>query len=1036
MKIILVHLSDIHLREDQGSNPILGRIDQLAAAVASTAPDPAACFVIASGDVALSGKTEEYARALAFIHDLKDRLRTRLNLADIPFLACPGNHDCDFALQTTLREIILADTSRRELDDSVIEACAQVLSPFFSFISGGGSSLPPTTSSSKAIISRTIKVNGLTVHFSLLNTALFSTINERQGCLQFPTQLIPEPSVGTTPPSLSITVFHHPYLWLESSVARPLRRALEATSDIVLTGHEHEADSYAVSRHPSQEVEYLEGGVLQDLDDIHSSSFNTLVVDLQEASQCIHRFSWSRKEGRYEEEASPTTLPFLRNALRFRNTYVLSSQFEQELAEPGANYTHSAKKTITLDDIFIYPNIRVVSNISDEPREPTLVREDIPSFAIEARHLLVLGPEMSGKSSLAKTLFQDLRKRGKIPLLLDGRSIKRTDDEVLDKVLTQAFESQYQSPDYAAYAQLPSETRAVIVDDIHLLPLGARGRDRVIRHLQTRAAIIILFGDDPARFDDVPRQRSDRPVVLSYTTCAIMPFGHLKRADLVKKWVFLGRSLTHEDRDLLRQAQHTERVLTDLIGMGGVIPSFPLFILVLLQELEMRRSIDISPASSSYGFLCEALLTTALANASQLKLDLDTQYSYLAELAFHLFSRRSMSLSKEEAYDWHHHFCEKYGRRLDFETLSSTFASASVLAWKQGEVSFRYPYLYYYFLGRYFRDHISEDAICTHIRKMASRLYHEESANVLLYLTYLSKDSLILDAILASSRQLFSDTADCDLVTDSDFLPQLIADIPKLVIEGPNSEARRRELLAAKDKQDIGTTELAANEPPTQDGDDFSDRLNDILRINMAFKSIQILGQVLRNYPGSLEASMKLTIAKELYSLALRTLKVMFNAVEQSREDLVHFLSDLVRERCPRWPDERISDRVTTFVFALAEGLAFIVTKHVADSAGDEALAVTYDALLREYPSPSARVIDLAIHLFHFSDFPEAKTVDLYRDIHKHHFVTLLVRRLVWYYFYIMPARQALISSICTRLEIELHPAIVADDRPKMIAPR
>ena len=204
----------------------------------------------------------------------------------------------------------------------------------------------------------------------------------------------------------------------------------------------------------------------------------------------------------------------------------------------------------------------------------------------------------------------------------------------------------------------------------------------------------------------------------------------------------------------------------------------------------------------------------------------------------------------------------------------------------------------------------------------------------------------------------------------------------------------------------------------------------------MAFKSIQILGQILRNYPGSLEAGMKLTIAKESYSLALRSLKVMFNAVEQGREDLVHFLSDLLRERYPKWSDERVSARVSKFVFALAEGLAFVVTKHVADSVGDEALTLTYDTLLTENPSMPARVIDLAIRLFHFSQFPEAETISLYRDVHKNPFVAQLIRRHVWFYFYIMPARYDLVRSICAQLNIELHPAIIADERPKLIAPR
>ena len=254
---------------------------------------------------------------------------------------------------------------------------------------------------------------------------------------------------------------------------------------------------------PSQEVDYLEGGVLQDPNDRRPSSFNVLVVELEDKSQRIHRFSWSKKDARYQEDAQPMTLAFLRNAFRFRNTFVLSPAFEQVLADPGANYSHPAKSPVNLDDLFIYPDFRLVPKITDEPREPTLISEDIPGFVMKVHNLLILGAEKSGKSSVAKSLFLDLRKRGLIPLLLDGRNINKPDDNVLDKAITEAFASQYQSPDFVAYAQRPSETRVIIMDDMHLLPFSPRGRDRVLRYLQTRSAIVVLLGDDTARFDDV-----------------------------------------------------------------------------------------------------------------------------------------------------------------------------------------------------------------------------------------------------------------------------------------------------------------------------------------------------------------------------------------------------------------------------------------------------------------------------------------------------------------------------------------------------
>ncbi len=54
MKIIVIHLSDLHLKPT--GNWILSRIEPIVAAATGSVVQPDGCFVVVSGDIAYSGQ--------------------------------------------------------------------------------------------------------------------------------------------------------------------------------------------------------------------------------------------------------------------------------------------------------------------------------------------------------------------------------------------------------------------------------------------------------------------------------------------------------------------------------------------------------------------------------------------------------------------------------------------------------------------------------------------------------------------------------------------------------------------------------------------------------------------------------------------------------------------------------------------------------------------------------------------------------------------------------------------------------------------
>ena len=82
---------------------------------------------------------------------------------------------------------------------------------------------------------------------------------------------------------------------------------------------------------------------------------------------------------------------------------------------------------------------------------------------------------------------------------------------------------------------------------------------------------------------------------------------------------------------------------------------------------------------------------------------------------------------------------------------------------------------------------------------------------------------------------------------------------------------------------------------------------SELLQVTAAFKTVQILGQVLRGSPGSIVGERKLEIARECYSLGTRTTQFLIGLVAEHQTEFTDLMSEIVASQRPslrRKPDE------------------------------------------------------------------------------------------------------------------------------------
>lgn len=463
---------------------------------------------------------------------------------------------------------------------------------------------------------------------------------------------------------------------------------------------------------------------------------------------------------------------------------------------------------------------------------------------------------------------------------------------------------------------------------------------------------------------------------------------------------------------------------------NNLVPNYPIFVLIVLQQIIAQTPINTT--SGSYGYFYEYLITEALAATSAIK-DVDLKYNYIAELAFRIFEKKQHYLTETQLQEFHDFYNQEYQLSVRYDEIKNDLLSSGIVGFStDGNFRFKYRYVYYYFVARHLSGSIREDETRALVYEMAKRVHREEYANILIFLSYLSKDPMIIEAISTNARSLFSNWPSCDLDTSVEFLNKLQTTIPQLMLGDGDPRENRLRILRRLDESSTRRPDPRADADIDSDEEQEQDVLDDFLKLNSAFKTVEIIGQILRNYAGSMKGDQKLELASDCFSLALRTLSFVYNFIEQNLDGFIEFFLDRLE---PSDVEDLSVDGLLTeakrYVFLITHWWAILVIKRLSYSAGSADLHKTYAELLEKNPATSTRIVDLAIKLDHFRNFPAEEALTLAEQIKANYFSFSIVRLLIANYFYMTDVDERIRNSVCAKLQISIVTGKALDRRRK-----
>lgn len=994
MSLLIVHISDIHFKKND--NHILSKEKQIFAAINSQIDSEVeAVFCVITGDIAFSGSGEEYNVALDFLAKFEEETHRQ-----IQFVVCPGNHDCDFSATDSTREIIL-DSCFKKPDqvsfEDVIKNCCQSQNNFHDFKECIDESISKNCDNygNELLQVKKYKIStGHNINFHCYNTAWCSLKSESKsqiGKKIFPVHYV-EKILQEENNDLTVSIFHHPYNWLNPDNMRAFRDFVENTSDIILTGHEH-SERNIKSQDLSRKKEnfIFQGAVFQNSEDESDSGFKIIKLNIDEKTGEIRSYIWDKEKKRY----SGKTIPIDINKMVTKTSHSLKNDFFSKLQDIKVSLSHRNVGDIKLEDIFIYPYLKRINEDSGVIDNEIKADKIANISSISNKKIILAGAEQSGKTALCSKLFLNYYNRGLVPLFLHQLNIKNVTADKFKKTIEKAYNEQYEG-EFEKYEQLNVNNKILIIDNLNNLKIA--DQYELVKLCKQTYESIILTTDDVFKF--VHYNQQEACPIDDFLQFEILKLGHVSRSELIKKWISLGSDFDEDEMILM------EDKLTDLVNsiiLKNVIPRYPIFILTVLQTHETLSPSDHQ--KTSYGYCYMSLIIHSFQKINIPPQDIHALYiQYLTHLSYYLFDSDKIELSDADLNDFKENYGKKYPVYYPQETIIDNLIKSKIIyRTALGNYKFKYKYFYYFFVAKYLSEHIDETPIKAMISELCKKIHVSKFANIIIFLTYHSNKSFVLDEIMFNMMVLYEDNKPAKLVKEEvSFISEFLNQLPKIILKNKDVIEERKKKLILKDlidkKNEIDEIKREEKEYEAPFREDQIEELDAISQLNQAFKSIEIIGQILKNHWGSIEIEKQKDLISEAYEVGLRTLNYFLELSEELENDIINMIKDWLETNGLSNDDaqKKASHFFTTACYYASFGIIY----KIASALGFDRLSGIYQDVCKKYDTPAIHLIDLSIEMQFRKTVPIERLKKLKKEFSNNLFAERMLQEIVIRHLY------------------------------------
>jgi hypothetical protein len=1010
--LIVLHLSDAHIRDRKEF--WVARAAKISAAIRSHVVTADALLICFTGDITYGGQLGEFELAKAFIAELKTAI-AKYHSGQLHVILTPGNHDCDLSQDQLVRSLViekLRAITTGEFPDELVAECAKVLSAYEAF-RAEVETLTPTLDG-RLCKQYEIRVGERIVSIQTVNTAWSCERKLQPSSIPFP---LGSPWTLCNPEaSIRLALTHLPYNWMKQEIYRDFRRRLRQDADVVLTGHEHEVNPGYLVDAEGGETAFIEGGALLAHGSKEESSFALARVAVDSKSIDFYPFVWKTDAYIARPGSGATTTIVLKQSRSRR--LGLSQDGDAYFHDLGASLTHPAVAKVTLPDLFVYPELQTSPN-GDGEAAGSLVFDSsklISKQNLDPTHALVRGDHTAGKTTLLKALFLDALDAGLVPIFINGRDLSRSSALELQKLLDKSVREHYDSHSAELAIQADKEKRVLFIDNIDRYTFPPQNFPSVIEFFEKSCVQIVATAD--SLFDLQELLLADSMTALrGFDQYQLLTMGVSKRAELVRRWCSVGADSGAEMSTRPgRSPEPVSKLISDVLAKG-LVPKYPLYVLILLQGVEAGQAnvLEDSALGQYYEYLILHKLQESI-NQDSLKEVLN----YCEHFSWYVYQRQRDRVSDADLRKFHSEFETSHAVEIRFHQRKQSLVDTTIWVEADDEVRFRYPYTYFFFLGRYLARHFNEPEIRALARTFAAALHVRENGNALLFMAHHSKHEDVLEMIVESVGQRFSGLSPISFDGDMVALDRLVDQVPQLVYEHTQIEAKRTKIIEG---DELVTENLDRAQGVAEEADSNAASLEAvklIAELNALFKGMEILGMALKADYGDLKAERKLLYLKCIFDAGLRGLRKFSDIFAVSPEAMIQFVQEkLLGQQVSL--DERSLNLAKREIFRLLVTTSMLFFRKIGGSVGSGNLHPAIRQLLAQDVSSAYRLAEVAAFLETPGPIPIERLRSLNSDFSSRPLAAAILGRLaltrVYMYETSQVEKQQLFSTLGIRVE-------------------
>jgi hypothetical protein len=869
----------VHNKEDS----ILELANEVAATCYAMARVSDACFIVVTGDIAYSGSSMEYEAVAPFLHQIKNQIENE-GCSLVEVLMVPGNHDCVLKPEKKSRDLIISkiiDAPEYAEDDSVIESCVMAQDNYFQF--RGDVTRAKSSFDHKLLTEYEFVVSDKVVRFSAINASWMSQLPEKAGQLVYPANKFKD--VISEPAELRFVMLHHPLNWYCPDTFHELRALIRTHATVILSGHEHESHSGEITETNMGTSLFFEANALQPHAPGEFGGFSVLHFDLGADPELknVHQTNF-QIDGNSINVIEENDLSLANANSSLVPQLAFTRGFLKSICNPGGGFIHPDKENLQIDDLFVYPELESKrlneGNDESDIGKYSVPAEEILFSEIDGARLIILGEDRSGKTTLIYQALKEYHTLGYAPIYIKAYEINSFTESDFERYLSKCAVEQYLYPDHFIRAE--KHKRIVLVDDLDRIK-SLNMILKLVQMLETQFNAIVLTAATGFEISELVNTEAAK-TLQKYSAYGVLRFGHALRHKLIRKWCLCGPVATLPELD--KKVHDAEAIVNTVVGRN-LVPSQPFYLLILLQSSAQNQQAELK--NSSFAHYYEYLMTGNLTKAGVKRDQYDELFNYLANLAWYFQESDIDEASLIELGNFNAVFSKRF-IKVDLHPRLELLVTGKLLSRRGDYFSFSYPYVFFFFLGRFLAKNLHKPEIKYFVTKLCSQLSLHKNSHAILFLTYHVNDPWVIEQVATVLSGCFSASVPIELNGDIAFINDLVANTTEevLKIKQVDIVENQSEVRKLRDEQDL----LERDDDGAIEAAMFSE-------LNLFIKTGEILGQIVKIYYGSLERKTKAQLIKEVFDAPLRFLRMVFEQISKDPDAFILEIEKAVLLKSP-----------------------------------------------------------------------------------------------------------------------------------------